>query len=257
MMASTASSGEGHWLTSIAEWPDVDHAAYGPIETEALPRRQQIAAAFMARNWLRIPHVTHHDKAFVDALEAERKERGRDGAKMSHVPFLIRAVVAALKAFPRFNASLDSSGTALVLKRYFHIGIAVALDGGLVVPVIRDCDRKSLATLESEVAEKAERARGKGLPMEEMVGGCFSISSLGPQGGTAFTPIINAPEVAVLGVSRVQGELALDAKGHVVQRAMLPLSLSYDHRVINGADAARFMRFLVDQLEQPSALDAA
>ncbi|MHA7833723.1 MAG: 2-oxo acid dehydrogenase subunit E2 [Algiphilus sp.] len=253
---SSAAASKTHWLDRIPDLPDVDPSDFGPVETQSLPRRQQIAASFMARNWLRIPHVTHHDKACIDALEQQRAERGSDGGKMSHLPFLIRAVVAALKAFPRFNASLDKNGTSLLVKRYFHIGVAVALDDGLVVPVIRDCDQKSLEALESEVADKAERARGKGLPMEEMVGGCFSISSLGSQGGTGFTPIINAPEVAILGVSRVQSELALDAQGSVVERAVLPLSLSYNHRVINGADAARFTRFLVEQLENPTALDA-
>ena len=254
-MASSGTSAS-HWLDRIPDLPEVDPAEFGPVDSESLPRRQQIAASFMARNWLRIPHVTHHDKAGVDALDKLRSERGSNGSKMSHLPFLIRAVVAALKAFPRFNASLDKEGASLVLKRYFHIGVAVAVDDGLVVPVIRDCDQKSLEALDSEVADKAERARSKGLPMEEMVGGCFSISSLGSQGGTGFTPIINAPEVAILGVSRAQTELALDAQGGVVERAMLPLSLSYDHRVINGADASRFMRFLVEQIENPAALDA-
>lgn len=254
MSSSVATT--SHWLDRIPALPDVDPADFGPVETQSLPRRQQIAASFMARNWLRIPHVTHHDKACADSLESERAGRGHDSGKMSHLPFLIRSVVAALKAFPRFNASLDKDGTSLILKRYFHIGVAVAVDDGLVVPVIRDCDQKSFATLESEVAEKAERARSKGLPMEEMIGGCFSISSLGGQGGTGFTPIINAPEVAILGVSRAQSELSLNTQGGVIERAMLPLSLSYDHRVINGADAARFTRFLVEQLENPAALDA-
>lgn len=253
---SSSATAAPHWLDRIPDLPDVDPADFGPVDSESLPRRQQIAASFMARNWLRIPHVTHHDKAGVDALDKLRAERGNDGSRMSHLPFLIRAVVAALKAFPRFNASLDKDGTSLILKRYFHIGVAVALDDGLVVPVIRDCDQKSLEALEHELSDKAERARGKGLPMEEMVGGCFSISSLGRLGGTGFTPIINAPEVAILGISRSQTELVLDAQGAVVERATLPLSLSYDHRVINGADASRFMRFLVEQIENPAALDA-
>ena len=167
------------------------------------------------------------------------------------MPLLIKAAVQALRALPRFNASLV--GDTLMLKRYFHIGIAVETPAGLVVPVIRDCDRKSIPELAAELADKAERARTRGLPMAEMSGGCFTISSLGGIGGTAFTPIINAPEVAILGVTRSAERLAL-VDGRVCSRRVLPLSLSYDHRVVNGADAARFCRAVADALAQPEGL---
>jgi pyruvate dehydrogenase E2 component (dihydrolipoamide acetyltransferase) len=242
------------WPASLPPMPVVDHSRFGPVETVALTRTQQLVGAFMARNWAQIPHVTHHDEAVIDAAEALRKRLGAEqNIKLSLVPLLIKAVVQALRAMPRFNASIAAGGNELVLKRYFHIGVAVEVPGGLVVPVIRDCDRKSLAELSAELADKAERARGRGLPMSEMSGGCFTISSLGAIGGTGFTPIINAPEVAILGVTRAAERLAL-VEGQVQSRKVLPLSLSYDHRVINGTDAARFCRFVADALAQPATL---
>ncbi|MGM9486911.1 2-oxo acid dehydrogenase subunit E2 [Ideonella sp. YS5] len=242
------------WPASLPPMPAVDHARFGPVETLALTRTQQLVGAFMARNWAQIPHVTHHDEAPIDAAEAWRKRvAAEQQIKLTLVPLLIKAVVHALRAMPRFNASLDAGGDKLVLKRYFHIGVAVEVPGGLVVPVIRDCDRKSLAELAAELADKAERARGRGLPMVEMSGGCFTISSLGAIGGTGFTPIINAPEVAILGVTRTAERLSL-VDGQVQSRTVLPLSLSYDHRVINGTDAARFCRLVADALAQPATL---
>ncbi len=242
------------WPANLPPMPVVDHAQFGEVETVELTRTQKLVAAFLSRNWAQIPHVTHHDEAEIDAVEAMRREIGQaQDIKLSLVPFLIKAVVRALMAFPRFNASLAAGGDKLVLKRYHHIGVAVETPGGLVVPVIRDCDKKSIGQLAAELADKAERARTKGLPMSEMSGGCFSISSLGAIGGTAFTPIINAPEVAILGVTRAMDRLVLD-DGQVHSRRMLPLSLSYDHRVINGADAARFCRFIAEALAHPATL---
>lgn len=243
------------WPANLPPMPVVDFGQFGEVETVDLSRHQKIVAAFLARNWAQIPHVTHHDEAEIDALEVLRQEMGgRFGTKLTAMPFLIKAVVLALRAFPKFNASLAPSGDKLVLKRYFHIGVAVDTPNGLVVPVLRDCDRKSIAELAAELADKAGRARGKGLPMAEMSGGCFSISALGSIGGTGFTPIINAPEVAILGVTRVTQRLRL-VDGQVAGSTVLPLSLSYDHRVINGADAARFTRCVAEALADPAALD--
>lgn len=240
------------WPANLPPMPAVDHSQFGPVEVVELSRTQKMVSAFLARNWAQIPHVTHHDEADIDAVEALRAAMSAEqGVKLSLVPFLIKAVVAALKAFPRFNASLDRD--TLVLKHYVHIGIAVETQDGLIVPVIRDCDTKSIAQLAAELADKAARGRGRGLPMAEMSGGCFSISSLGGIGGTGFTPIINAPEVAVLGVSRAASRLR-KVGDEIRSMQVLPLSLSYDHRVINGADAARFCRFVADALAQPAAL---
>jgi pyruvate dehydrogenase E2 component (dihydrolipoamide acetyltransferase) len=240
------------WPANLPPMPAVDFAQFGAVEAVPLSRQQKMAASFLARNWAQIPHVTHHDEADIDAAEALRRRLADEqGGKLSLVPLIIKAAVQALRALPRFNASLV--GDTLVLKRYFHIGVAVETPAGLVVPVLRDCDRKSIAELAAELADKAERARTKGLPMAEMSGGCFTISSLGNIGGTAFTPIINAPEVAILGVSRSSERMSL-VDGRACSRRVLPLSLSYDHRVVNGADAARFCRAIAAALEQPEGL---
>lgn len=242
------------WPANLPPMPVVDFAQFGEVETVALSRNQKLVSSFLSRNWAQIPHVTHHDDAPADALEAFRKEMGsREGIKLTPLPFLLKAAARALAAFPRFNASLTPDGNSLVMKRYFHIGVAVETPAGLVVPVIRDCDKKPIRELAAELADKSERARTKGLPMAEMSGGCFSISSLGSVGGTAFTPIINAPEVAILGVTRTDEKLKL-VDGKVVPTLSMPLSLSYDHRVINGADAARFVRFIADLLARPEDL---
>lgn len=236
--------------------PAVDFAAFGETERQPLSRIQHFAAGVLARNWQSIPHVTHHDEADVTELEELRKELSSQAStKITLLAFAIKAAVAALREFPRFNASLDADGRHLVLRKYFHVGFAVDTPMGLLVPVIRDCDRKSLVTIAGEIEAMSAKARTKGLAMTEMSGGCFTISSLGSIGGTGFTPIINAPEVAILGLARTKWQPFPDRerKG-IVWRRVLPLSLSYDHRVINGADAARFTRYLADQLGQPRTL---
>ncbi|HSH27450.1 MAG TPA: 2-oxo acid dehydrogenase subunit E2, partial [Wenzhouxiangella sp.] len=236
----------------IAEPPRVDFAKFGDIEEEKLWRIQQISGPNLHRNWVSIPHVTQFDEADITEMEAFRKankQAAEDaGTKMTPLVFLIKAVVAGLKAFPHFNASLANDGKKLIRKKYFHIGVAVDTPNGLVVPVIRDADQKGLLELATELTDLSGRAREGKLKPGEMQGGCFSISSLGGIGGTAFTPIINAPELAILGVSRSEMKPVWDGE-QFAARLMLPLSLSYDHRVIDGADAARFTRYLATQLE--------
>ena len=236
--------------------PQIDFAAFGEVEVTPLTRIQKYAAGFLARNWTTIPHVTHHDEADITALEVVREgfTAGAAGVKISPLIFLIKAVVAALKAHPRLNASLDAGGTNLVLKKYFHIGVAIDTPAGLLVGVIRNCDKKNLTEIAAELATLSRKAREKGLTMDEMSGGCFTISSLGGIGGTAFTPIVNAPEVAILGVTKTQWKPTRDADNGIDWRRMLPLSLSYDHRVVNGADAAKFVRSIADALLSPNQL---
>jgi pyruvate dehydrogenase E2 component (dihydrolipoamide acetyltransferase) len=234
---------------NLLPWPKVDFAKFGEIEEKPLSRIQKISGANLARNWAMIPHVTQHEDADITEMEAFRKQLGAENKdlKISPLVFQIKAVVAALKAFPQFNASLDESGEKLVLKKYFHIGIAVDTPDGLVVPVIRDCDKKGLLDLARDLAEISKKARDKKLGPAEMSGGCFSISSLGGIGGTYFTPIVNAPEVAILGVSKSLMKPVWNGR-EFAPRLILPLSLSYDHRVIDGALAARFASFLANQL---------
>jgi pyruvate dehydrogenase E2 component (dihydrolipoamide acetyltransferase) len=234
---------------SLLPWPKIDFAKFGEIEEKPLSRIQKISGANLARNWAMIPHVTQHDDADITELEAFRKKLGEENKDLKVTPlvFQIKAVVAALKAFPQFNASLDESGEKLILKKYFHIGIAVDTPDGLVVPVLRDCDKKGLLDLARELGELSRKAREKKLGPAEMSGGCFSISSLGGIGGTGFTPIVNAPEVAILGVSKAATKPVWNGK-EFAPRLILPLSLSYDHRVIDGALAARFASFLATQL---------
>jgi len=234
---------------NLLPWPKVDFAKFGEIEEKPLTRIQKISGANLARNWAMIPHVTQHEDADITEMEAFRKQLGAENKdlKISPLVFQIKAVVAALKAFPQFNASLDDSGEKLILKKYFHIGIAVDTPDGLVVPVIRDCDKKGLLDLARDLAEISKKARDKKLGPAEMSGGCFSISSLGGIGGTYFTPIVNAPEVAILGVSKSVTKPVWNGK-EFAPRLILPLSLSYDHRVIDGALAARFASFLANQL---------
>lgn len=242
-----APAGGGGTGLNLIPWPRVDFAKFGPVETQPLSRIQKLSGQNLARNWAMIPHVTQFDEADITEMEAFRRQLGEEhrDTKVTPLVFLIKAAVAALKAFPKFNASLD--GEQLVLKRYFHIGIAVDTPDGLVVPVIRDCDQKGLLDLARELGEISKRAREKKLGPADMQGGCFSISSLGGIGGTAFTPIINAPEVAILGVSRSSMKPVWNGR-EFAPRLMLPLSLSYDHRVIDGADAARFTSFLARAL---------
>ncbi|MCX7176935.1 MAG: dihydrolipoyllysine-residue acetyltransferase [Proteobacteria bacterium] len=233
----------------LLPWPKVDFAKFGPVEAKPLSRIKKISGANLWRNWVMIPHVTQFDEADITDLEAFRvavnKDGDKTGVKLTMLAFLIKASVVALKKFPEFNASLE--GDNLILKQYFHIGFAADTPNGLVVPVIRDADRKGVNDIARDMAELSKKARDGKLGPAEMQGGCFSISSLGGIGGTAFTPIINAPEVAILGVSKSEIKPKWDGK-QFVPRLQLPLSLSYDHRVIDGATAARFTSFLCQLL---------
>ena len=246
--AATAAGGGGAGL-DLLPWPKVDFAKFGPIEAKPLSRIKKISGANLARNWVMIPHVTQFDEADISDLEALRvqlnKENEKSGVKLTMLAFLIKAAVAALKKYPDFNASLD--GENLVYKQYFHIGFAADTPNGLVVPVIRDADKKGLLEIAREMGALSAKAREGKLGPAEMQGGCFSISSLGGIGGTAFTPIVNAPEVAILGVSKSQTKPVWDGKAFQ-PRLMIPLSLSYDHRVIDGAAAARFTAYLAQVL---------
>jgi pyruvate dehydrogenase E2 component (dihydrolipoamide acetyltransferase) len=234
---------------TVLPWPQVDFAKFGPIEAQPLSRIKKISGANLHRNWVMIPHVTNNDVADITDLEALRvqlnKENEKSGVKLTMLAFLIKAAVAALKKHPEFNSSLD--GDNLVLKRYYHIGFAADTPNGLVVPVIKDADKKGVMEVAKETGDLAKQAREGKLKPTDMQGGTFSISSLGGIGGTSFTPIINAPEVAILGVSRSSQQPVWDGKAFV-PRLMLPLSLSYDHRVIDGALAARFNAYLAQLL---------
>ncbi|MBI4988450.1 MAG: dihydrolipoyllysine-residue acetyltransferase [Rhodocyclales bacterium] len=246
--SAAAPAGGGTGL-DLLPWPQVDFAKFGPIEAKPLSRIKKISGANLARNWVMIPHVTQFDEADISDLEALRvqlnKENEKSGIKLTMLAFLIKAAVAALKKFPDFNASLD--GENLVYKQYFHIGFAADTPNGLVVPVIRDADKKGVLEIAKEMGALSAKAREGKLGPAEMQGGCFSISSLGGIGGTAFTPIINAPEVAILGVSKSQTKPVWDGKAFQ-PRLLVPLSLSYDHRVIDGASAARFTAYLAQVL---------
>lgn len=246
--ASAAASG-GAGFPGLLPWPQVDFAKFGPVERRDLSRIKKISAANLHRNWVMIPHVTNHDDADITELEAFRvqlnKENEKSGVKVTMLAFLIKAVVAALKKFPEFNASLE--GEQLVLKQYFHVGFAADTPNGLVVPVLKDADKKGVLQISQEMNALAAKARDGKLSPADMSGGCFSISSLGGIGGRYFTPIINAPEVAILGVCRSSMEPVWDGKAFQ-PRLMLPLSLSWDHRVIDGAAAARFNAYLAQIL---------
>ncbi|MEN1958406.1 dihydrolipoyllysine-residue acetyltransferase [Luteimonas changyuni] len=236
---------------SLLPWPKVDFSKFGEIEEQPLTRIQKISGANLARNWAMIPHVTHHDDADITDLEALRvalnKEHEKSGTKLTMLAFIMKAAVSALRKYPQVNASLDASGETLTLKKYFHVGFAADTPGGLVVPVVRDCDRKGVMEIAAETGELAKKARDGKLGPAQMSGGCFSISSLGGIGGTSFTPIVNAPEVAILGVSRAAMRPVWNGS-KFKPRLVLPLSLSYDHRVIDGAAAARFTAYLAEML---------
>jgi pyruvate dehydrogenase E2 component (dihydrolipoamide acetyltransferase) len=236
---------------NLPAWPDVDFAKFGPVEVKPLTRLQKLSGPNLHRNWVSIPHITQFDEADITDLEAFRKsntaETEKQGFKLTMLAFLIKACVTALRQHPNFNSSLDRSGESLVVKKYYNIGVAVDTPEGLVVPVVRDADRKGVFEVARELADISKLARDKKLKPGDMQGGTFSISSLGGIGGTAFTPIINAPEVAILGVSKSALRPVWDGKGFV-PRLMLPLSLSYDHRVIDGAAAARFTAYLASVL---------
>jgi pyruvate dehydrogenase E2 component (dihydrolipoamide acetyltransferase) len=235
----------------LPAWPDVDFAKFGPVETKPLSRIQKLSGPYLHRNWISIPHVTQFDEADITELEAFRKAQTavteKQGFKLTMLAFMIKACVTALRQFPVFNASLDKSGDNLIIKHYYHIGVAVDTPGGLVVPVVRDSDRKGVFDLAHELSDISKSARDGKLKPGDMQGGTFSISSLGGIGGTAFTPIINAPEVAILGVSRGAMRPVWNGK-EFAPRLMLPLALSYDHRAIDGATAARFSTLLVSVL---------
>ena len=245
-LARPRAAGGGTGL-NLLPLPQVDFARFGPITTQPLSRIRKLSGANLHRNWVTIPHVTQHDEADITELEEFRKiqteEAKKQGIRFTILCFLLKAVVVALKQHPEFNASLTADGESLVLKQYFHVGVAVDTPNGLVVPVIRDVDKKGLMELAKELGEVSARMRsGKMLPAD-LQGGCFSISSLGGLGGSHFTPIINAPEVAILGVGRSASRPVWNGKDFV-PRMMLPLSVSYDHRVIDGAQGARFISFL-------------
>ena len=243
--------------SAIPAVPEVDFARWGTIETRPLSRIQKISGRHLHRAWLNIPHVTHHDEADITELEDFRKTLKNESAyaevRITLLGFVIKALASAMKTFPLINASLSPDGENLILKHYFHIGVAVDTENGLVVPVLRDVDTKGILELASELDDLSARARGGKLKPEEMQGGCISISSLGGIGGTAFTPIVNSPEVAILGITRAQIKPRWDGS-NFQPRLMLPLDLSYDHRVIDGAEAARVTAFIVSALEDSRRL---
>ncbi|MFL5244417.1 MAG: 2-oxo acid dehydrogenase subunit E2 [Gemmataceae bacterium] len=230
-----------------------DFAQFGPIDARALTGIRKATARQMALAWSLIPHVTQHDLADISDLENFRKQRTGRGPKLTMTAFALKAVAIALKEFPHFNSSLDQGGGQLIIKKYIHVGVAVDTEQGLIVPVIRDVDSKSIEHLAGELAALAERARNRQIGLDEMKGGTFTITNLGGIGGTSFTPIVNYPEVAILGLSQARWQ-PIVREGSVTPRLMLPLSLSYDHRVIDGADAARFTRRLAEMLEQPMVM---
>lgn len=233
-----------------------DFAQWGPIERQPFSSLQRKTAEQMHASWSIVPHVTQFDEADVSLLETLRvrhKERGDGSVKLTVTAFAIKAAVAALKAFPRFNTSLDMAGEQLIVKKYYHIGVAVDTEAGLIVPVIRDADTKSVRQLAIELNEIAERTRKRKVGLDELRGGTFTITNLGGIGGTGFTPIVNYPQVAILGMARSR-QTPTVVDGQLTTRLMLPLSLSYDHRVINGADGARFLRRIAELLENPGGL---
>ncbi len=250
-LAQPRGAAAGGALPGLLPWPEVDFAKFGEVESKPLSRIKKISGANLHRNWVMIPHVTQFEEADISEMEAFRKELGAEYAKqnikITPLAFMLKACAIALKHFPDFNASLDASGENLVLKKYVHIGVAVDTPDGLMVPVIRDVDQKGIVQLAKELGEVSARAREKKITAADMQGGCFTISSLGGIGGTSFTPIINAPEVAILGVSRSSMK-PVWKDGEFVPRLMLPLSLSYDHRVIDGAAGARFTTYLAHVL---------
>ena len=253
-LSQGGTAGDGSGLPAI---PEVDFSRWGPVATEPLSRIKRISGRHLQRAWLNVPHVTHHDEADITELDAFRKTLKDESAyaqvRITLLGFVIKALASAMKAFPTLNASLSPDGENLVLKHYFHIGVAVDTENGLVVPVLRDVDTKGILELATELSALSARARDGKLKPDEMQGGCISISSLGGIGGIGFTPIVNAPEVAILGVSRAQIKPRWDGNAFA-PRLVLPLDLSYDHRVIDGAEAARISAFIVSALEDSRRL---
>lgn len=236
---------------AVAPWPQVDFAKFGEISVEPLSRIKKLSGSYLHRNWVMVPHITQFDEADITEMEQFRKEQQslaeQQGVKLTPLVFIMKAVVTSLRAFRTFNASLDLEQGQLIIKQYYHIGVAVDTPNGLVVPVVRDVDQKGLFQLAKELGELSAKARNGQLTALDMQGSSFSISSLGGIGGTAFTPIVNVPDVAILGVSKAEIKPVFQ-EGQFIPRLKLPLSLSYDHRVIDGAEAARFTTFLVKQL---------
>ena len=231
-------------LASLPPWPAVDFSEFGEVEVRKLSKFQKIVGRFLGRNWITIPHVTHHDE--IDVTDAEKRRSAWNSAnpesKVTPVALLVRSLALVLKEFPQFNASLADDNESIILQKYVNIGVAVETPAGLLVPVVKGADTMSLAEIAGAVAALADKARTKGLSAAEMAGSSISLSSLGHIGGTAFTPIVNAPDVAILGATAIQLRPVPAEDGSIAWRKMLPLSLSYDHRVINGGDAARFVR---------------
>ena len=255
--AAAAAAGAASARAALPAVPVVDYAQFGPVETQPLTRIQRISGPRLQAAWVNIPHVTQFDEADITELEelrASLKDKAQAaGVKLTPLAFIMRACVRTLAEFPRFNAALDADGANLIVRKFIHMGFAADTPGGLVVPVVKDAHRKDVYELARQLAQLSEKARSGKLPPLDMQGGCFTISSLGGIGGTAFTPIINAPEVAILGVSR--STLKPVYRGaNLVPRLMLPLSLSYDHRVIDGAMAARFTTYLAQTLAEPRSL---
>ena len=246
-LSSGTATPAGGTSLGVEPMPEIDFSQWGEIESKPLSKINMLTGKFLHRNWVNIPHVTQFDEADISGLEEFRKKANAEyadkGIKVTLLSFMMKAVVAALKEYPRFNSSLDASGTNLIQKNYYHIGVAVATPDGLVVPVIRDVDQKSLGDLAKELREVSIKARDKKLKPGDMQGGCFTISSLGGIGGTKFTPIVNAPEVAILGVSRSKIQPVWNGS-EFEPKLMCPLALSYDHRVIDGADGAAFTTYL-------------
>jgi pyruvate dehydrogenase E2 component (dihydrolipoamide acetyltransferase) len=251
MLAKGTSAGVAIAGVSVAAPREIDFSKYGPTDLQPLNRVRRLSAANLHRSWVTVPHVTQFDEADITDLDAfrtgQKPSAESRGIKLTFLPFVVKACAAALKEFPHFNSSLDHTGENLILKHYVHIGVAVDTPNGLVVPVLRDADRKGLFQLAEELQELGDKARDRKLRLDDLEGGSFSISSLGGIGGTFFTPIVNHPEVAVLGVSRMEWK-PIRSGDDFVPRLILPLSLSYDHRVIDGADAVRFTRRLAEFL---------
>jgi pyruvate dehydrogenase E2 component (dihydrolipoamide acetyltransferase) len=252
---SRQQSGTSDSSFNVLPWPETDFTKFGLVERKPLSRIKKLSGAYLHRNWVMVPHVTQFDEADMTELEAFRKEQQgasvQQGVKLTPLVFMMKAVVAALKEFPNFNASFDPKASELVLKQYYHIGVAVDTPGGLVVPVVRKVDQKGIFQLAKELAEISLKAREGRLSNDEMQGSSFTISSLGGIGGTAFTPIINVPDVAILGVSKAQIKPVFDIETQAFKPCLkLPLSLSYDHRVIDGAEGARFITFLAKKISE-------
>ncbi len=237
-------------FTKMLPWPADDFSAQGPVEAKPLGKIQAYVGRVMHRNWVSIPHVTHNDDVDITGFEERRKawNAANPDKKRTLLPAMIKASVALLQQFPQFNTSLSPDGNTLYQKSYYNIGIAVDVPSGLLVPVLKNCDQKTEDELAQELVAISDKAKTKGLSIQEMTGGCFTLSSLGHIGGTSFSPIINAPEVAILGITRAKQRFLPDAQGNPELRQLLPLSLSYDHRIINGADAARFCRAMGEWL---------